>query len=446
LGATHTVTGSKYLLEVGDKKILIDCGLFQGLKELRLRNWSNFPIDPAKIDAVILTHAHIDHSGYLPVLVKNGFTGKIYCTESTEDLCKILLPDSGYLQEEEARRANKYGYTKHKPAMPLYTMLEAKAVEKQFVACDYGHDYKLTDDVTFHFNIAGHILGAANVIVKEKNKSILFSGDLGRPNDPIIYPPHTREQTDFLVVESTYGAAVHDPVDPQIQLGEVITRTAQRGGTVIIPAFAVGRTQNLLYYLYQLRAKNRIPDIPIFLDSPLATSATDIFKKHIEEHRLIHEECDKICGMPKYATSVEDSKLIDTYTMPKVIISASGMAVGGRVLHHLRIFAGDARNTILFCGFQAAGTRGEKILRGVDEIKLLGDVVRINAEVVMLTNVSAHADSNEILAWLKGAPKAPQKTFITHGELRSSEALQKRIEQELKWNCEIPKYLEIEDL
>lgn len=446
LGATQTVTGSKYLLEAGGKKILIDCGLFQGLKELRLRNWNNLPINPSTIDAVILTHAHIDHSGYLPVLVKHGFKGKIYCTKGTKDLCDILLPDSGFLQEEETRRANKYGYTKHKPALPLYTMMEAKAIAEQFIACEFGKDYDVSNGVTFRFNMAGHILGAASVVIKYKEKSILFSGDLGRPNDPIMYPPHPVEQVDFLVVESTYGGITHDPKDPQEQLGEVINRTVERGGTIIIPAFAVGRTQSLLYYIYKLKEENKIPDVPVFLDSPLATSATNIFKRHVEEHRLAHDECDKICAIARYVNSVEDSKALDSYNMPKVIISASGMVVGGRVLHHLRVFAGDARNTILFCGYQATGTRGEKMLRGINEVKLLGEIVRINAEVVMLSNVSAHADGNEIIAWLSKMPKMPQKIFLTHGELRSSESLKNRIEQELKWNCVIPKYLQTEEL
>lgn len=450
-GATQTVTGSKYLLTFGERKILVDCGLFQGLKELRLRNWTSFPIDPSTIDAVVLTHAHIDHTGYVPLLVKNGFKGRIYCTPATKDLCSIMLPDSGFLQEEEARRANKYGYSKHKPALPLYTREDAENALPQFSPINFDQEHKIVsaadNDVIVRFNRAGHILGAATLLLKYGKKKILFSGDLGRPNDPIMKDAEPMVPVDYLVVESTYGNFEHEKVSPQEQLGEVVNRTIKRGGTIIIPAFAVGRTQNILYYIYQLQKSGKIPKIPVFLDSPLATDATKIFEHYHDEHRLSVAECTAVCSVAKYVNSVEESKLIDTYTMPKIIVSASGMAVGGRVLHHLRAFAGDSRNTILFCGYQATGTRGDKMLRGISEIKLLGEIIRVNAEVVALSNISAHADSGEVLKWLSTCAKTPpHQVFITHGEAKSAEALKTKIENKLHWQCTIPKYMQSFDL
>lgn len=443
IGATQTVTGSKYLLTIGNKRILVDCGLFQGLKELRLRNWTSLPIDPKLIDAVIITHAHIDHTGYLPLLVKNGFAGKIYCTKATQSLCGIMLPDSGYLQEEEANRANKYGYSKHKPALPLYTVEDAKNCLNQLVGCDFDKDIlSIHPDILFHFKRAGHILGAATISLKYGDKKIVFSGDLGRPHDPIIFPPAYIGSTDYLVVESTYGDRLHETTDPKIELGEVINRTAKRGGTLIIPAFAVGRTQSILYYIYQLKKENLIPDLPVFLDSPMATEATELVQIYHKEHRISVAECSAACKIAQPVSTIEDSKKIDSYTMPKIIISASGMATGGRVLHHLRVFAGDKRNTILFAGYQAAGTRGEKMLHGIDEIKLLGEVIRVDAEVVELTNMSAHADYQETLDWLAKFDSAPRQVFITHGEMIAAEALKKKIEDQFHWNCVVPRYLQ----
>lgn len=452
LGATQTVTGSKYLLTVGEdenngknkKQFLIDCGLFQGVKELRLRNWVELPIDPHSIDAVILTHAHIDHSGYLPLLIKNGFKGKIYSTPATKDLCSILLPDCGFLQEEATRRANRYGYTKHHPALPLYTKGDAEASLDYFSTLNFGQEHQLADGVTLKFNVAGHILGAATVLIKHGDKSILFSGDLGRQNDPIMYPTEKIGNVDYIVVESTYGDQVHPTIAPETELAEIINRTATRGGTVIIPAFAVGRTQNILYYIYHLKLKKLIPDIPVFLDSPLATNATVIFERYLHEHRLTPEECAAACGTAHYVHSIAESKFVDSYALPKIIISASGMVEGGRVLHHLRAFAGDSRSTILFCGFQSTGTRGDKMLRGLNEVKLLGEVIPINSEVIALSNISAHADSEEILNWLGTCSNKtkPPHVFITHGELRGARALQQKIKERFGWNSEIPKYLE----
>lgn len=446
LGATETVTGSKYLVTLEHHKVLVDCGLFQGYKELRLRNWANLPIDPRTIDAVILTHAHIDHSGYIPLLIKNGFTGKIYCTHGTQELCEILLPDSGYLQEEEAAYANKKSSSKHTPALPLYTLLDAKRSLTHLHGCDFAKDYPLFDDLTVQFNRAGHILGAATVLLKSHDKSILFSGDLGRPHDPIMLAPVIPPNADYLVLESTYGNRSHEPEDPMDILAKTINKTAKRGGTVIIPAFAVGRAQSILYFIHQLKAKNHIPNLPVFLDSPMATNATEIFCRHPKEHRLTLAQCDQVYGSVNYIHSVLESYELDKKPMPKIIVSASGMATGGRVLHHIKTFAGDKRNAIVFTGFQAGGTRGDRMIRGEREIKIFGEIIRVNAEVVMINNLSAHADREEILEWLKQFQKPPRKVFITHGEAEAAASLKANIEDVLKWHCIVPKYRQEETL
>lgn len=446
LGATETVTGSKYLITLKRNKILVDCGLFQGYKELRLRNWADLPVEPQSIDAVILTHAHIDHSGYLPLLVKNGFTGRVYCTNATKELCQILLPDSGYLQEEEANYANIKGYSKHSPALPLYTLIDAVRALPYLHGCDFGKDYKLFDDLTFQFNRAGHILGAATVLLKSNGISLLFSGDLGRPHDPIMLPPVVPQRVDYLVLESTYGDRTHEPDDPLDILAKIINKTAKRGGSIIIPAFAVGRAQSILFFIYQLKSNKQIPDLPVFLDSPMAIDATEIFCRYSKEHRLSFDQCLQIYGAVKYIHKVEESQELDVKRMPKIIVSASGMATGGRVLHHIRAYAGDHRNSIIFAGFQAGGTRGDRMVRGESEIKMFGEMVRIKAEIVLLNNLSAHADREEILGWLKQFPAAPRRVFITHGEVNASIALKNNIENMLGWNCVVPKYLQEEKL
>ncbi|MBU0744937.1 MAG: MBL fold metallo-hydrolase [Gammaproteobacteria bacterium] len=448
LGATRTVTGSKYLLK-SDKKVLVDCGLFQGLKELRLRNWADLPVNPKTIDAVVLTHAHLDHSGYLPLLVKNGFSGKIYGTPLTLELCKVLLLDSGHLQEEGAKRANKYGYSKHKPALPLYTKEDAAAVFSQFQPIAFHKNFDI-GDLSFCFNRAGHILGAATVMVKYQHGSLLFSGDLGRSSElssePCILPREDIFHADYLVIESTYGDRLHEDVDPEESLGDAIRQTAERGGTLIIPAFAVGRTQSMLYYIHNLKQAGKIPSIPVFLDSPMAQDITDIMLKNAEDHPLAQGVCREVSKVAQYVNTVDESKQIDTYAFPKIIISASGMATGGRVLHHIKAYAEDKRNMILFAGYQAAGTRGEALMHGRKQIKMFGEMLRVNAEVKMLTNVSAHADYSEILNWLSKFKAPPKKVFITHGEIHAAEALRDKIEKKFNWPCVIPKYLQTEEL
>jgi metallo-beta-lactamase family protein len=440
LGATGTVTGSKYLVASGTTRVLVDCGLFQGLKQWRLKNWAALPVAPWDLEAVILTHAHVDHSGYLPVLVKNGFMGPVYCTEATRDLCGILLPDSGRLQEEEAAYANSHGYSTHQPALPLYTQADAEAALEQCVPVAFDRDLDLGGGLFCRLSRAGHIPGAACVALRDDGSSILFSGDLGRPHDPIMPAPAVIHTTDYLVVESTYGDRRHDPTDPEVALAEIIRRTVARGGVVVIPAFAVGRAQTMLYYLQRLQAAAAIPDIPIFLNSPMAVHATQILLKYRREHRLTAEQCEAICRVAHMVSSVEESKVLNRRQGPMIIIAASGMATGGRVLHHLKAFAPDARNTILFVGFQASGTRGAALVQGAVSVKIHGTYVPVRAEVALLDNMSAHADYAEIMDWLGHVEAPPRRTFVTHGEPAAADALRHRIEEQLGWASEVPAY------
>ncbi len=441
LGATQTVTGSKYLLESRGKRILIDCGLFQGLKELRLRNWSSLPIDPRSIDAVILTHAHLDHSGYLPLLVKNGFRGNIYCTAATRDLCEILLVDSGFLQEEDARRANKYSYSKHKPALALYTEADAHRALEHFVALDFEKTYHIDNKIFFKFRPAGHILGAAFVRIDDTNTSITFSGDIGRQEDPLMFKPASLEDSDYVVVESTYGDRLHSQDKVEDELATIITESSRRGGSILIASFAVGRAQSILYYIHKLQSLKRIPELPVYLDSPMATSATELFCKYHLEHKLNAKESREVCDTASYIQNKEESKRISNPSLPSIIISASGMATGGRILHHLKTMLPNHRNSIVFAGFQAAGTRGRDLVEGAKEIRIHGENYKVRAKIHCLDSASAHADYKELLVWLRTFPGAPKQTFITHGEESASAALQEQIETEFAWHCTVPKYL-----
>lgn len=447
LGATGTVTGSKYLLSAGPAQILVDCGLFQGYKQLRLRNWQALPVSPSKLDAVVLTHAHLDHSGYLPLLVKNGFKGKIFCSEATFDLCKILLPDSGHLLEEEANYANRHGFSKHAPALPLYSEADAVRSFKFFSPVKFGKRFKVCEGFSAELHPAGHILGAAIVALHGDEQTITFSGDLGRAHDLIMAPPTPIEKTDYLVVESTYGNRRHDPADPGILLAKTIRETAGRGGITIIPSFAVGRAQTLMYYLHLLKQKGEIPAVlPVYLNSPMAVDATEIYRQHRADHRLTYEQCEAMCHAAKIVNTVEESIALNQRHMPMVIIAASGMATGGRVLHHLKAFASDPRNTILFAGYQAGGTRGASMIAGVDAIKIHGEYVPLRAQVTQIDNLSAHADGDEIMDWLAHFSAAPKQTFITHGEPDAADELRRRIEETLHWRCRVPEYFESAEL
>jgi metallo-beta-lactamase family protein len=437
-GAVGTVTGSKFLLRHRKRRYLIDCGLFQGYKNLRLRNWSALPLPPERIDTVILTHAHLDHSGYLPLLCRDGFRGPVIATPATRDLCKYLLPDSGFIQEKDAAFANRYGFSRHHPARPLYTLEDAQACLKQFESLRFGKTRKLHDSAEVLFRRAGHILGAATVDILLDGTRIVFSGDLGHAESATMPPPEIVEQADYLVIESTYGKRRRDRSDPEQALAEVVGRTVARGGTVIVPAFAVGRTQLLLHHLNRLIQSGRIPRVPVFLDSPLAINATEVFASHPDDHRLSMAEAESACALARYVRDPEESKQLDRDPMPKIIIAGSGMATGGRVLHHLKVYLADSRNTILFAGYQAGGTRGAAMLEGASEIKIHGQHWPVKAEIACLDMLSAHADAEEIIDWLRHFKKAPRKTFIVHGEPDAADALRQKIEQTLHWDCVLP--------
>lgn len=442
LGGAGTVTGSKFLVEAGTQRILVDCGLFQGYKQLRLRNWKPFAIAPIDIDAVILTHAHIDHSGYVPVMVANGFSGSVHCTEATHALSEILLLDSGYLQEREARAANRGGYTKHKPARPLYDKKQAETALPHLKSHSFGTWVQVTKDIRIRFHIAGHILGAAIVEVEAVGKTLIFSGDLGRLDNMIMDRPATIPAADYLFLESTYGNRDHPDMDPEEALAEIINRTAKRGGSVIIPSFAVGRAQALLFHLSNLLMRGEIPDLPVYLDSPMAIDASDIFCRHTDGLRLTPEQARAACSLATFTRSTEDSKALDLDRHQKIIISASGMATGGRILFHLKAYAGDPRNTILFAGFQAGGTRGAHMLEGAQEIKIHGQYYPVRAEVANLHMLSAHADRTEILEWLNGFSKPPRETFIVHGEPDAADSLRHLIEERKNWHVTVAEHNE----
>jgi metallo-beta-lactamase family protein len=440
LGGVGTVTGSKYLVENADCRTLIDCGLFQGFKALRIKNWAPLPIHPRGIDAVVLSHAHLDHSGYLPLLVKQGFIGPVFCSHATADLCGILLPDAGHLQEKDAEFANRHGYSKHKPALPLYTEEDARTALTHLTSTRFDKEHTLSGGAVIRLRRAGHILGAASVQLDWAGTRIVFSGDLGRYGDATMVDPEPVEHADYLLVESTYGNRRHDKADPSDALDAIISKTVGRGGSVIIPAFAVGRAQSLLFHLHKLKLRGRLTNVPVFLDSPMAIDASEIFCRGVKDHKLSETDCRRACAVARYVRSVDESKALTANPMPKVIISASGMATGGRVLHHLKAYAPDHKSTILFAGFQAGGTRGAAMVAGAQSIKIHGQYVPVRAEVSNLDMLSAHADADEILRWLGGFKAPPRMTFITHGEAAASDALRHRIEEKLGWPCVVPDF------
>ena len=438
LGGAGTVTGSKHLLTCGDTRLLIDCGLFQGLKNLRELNWQRLPINPGDIDAVVLTHAHLDHCGYLPRLVLDGFSGRIHCSSATRDVAELILRDSAFLQEKDAELANRKGFSKHSPALPLYRVADIDRTMALFKPAALHEEVTLPGDGRLLLRRAGHILGASTAQIDIGGRRILFSGDLGRYDDPVMHDPESVPEADYVVIESTYGNRHHDTTDPLDALEEVIKRTVQRGGTVVIPAFAVGRAQSLIHSLWQLRRSGRLHNLPVYLDSPMATSASELLQRYPKEHRLGRQDCEAACESVNYVRDVEESKALSANRYPKVIISASGMATGGRVLHHIAAFGPDHRNTLLFSGYQAAGTRGRKLLEGARETKIYGQWLPINAEIAELPMLSAHADSDELMRWLSGFQRAPRRVFVVHGEADASEALRERIQRELGWSVCVP--------
>ena len=438
LGGAGTVTGSKFLLQHQQHNLLVDCGLFQGFKALRLKNWAPFPVEPRTVESIVLTHAHLDHSGYLPLMVKRGFKGRVFCTRATGELCAVLLPDAGHLQEKDADFANRHKFSKHKPALPLYTEDDAWAALEQLTPVPFDEERMLPGEAKLRFRRMGHILGAASVQIDWGGATVVFSGDIGRYGDATMVDPVPVERADYLLVESTYGNRKHDRRNPTEALAEVIADTIGRGGTVVIPAFAVGRVQSILFHLHVLKSRGQFANVPIFLDSPMAVDASEIYCKSTNDHKLSESECRRACAVAEYTRSVEDSKALTANPVPKVIVSASGMATGGRVLHHLKQYAPDPKSTILFAGFQAGGTRGAAMVAGTDSIKIHGEYVPVRAQVKNLDMLSAHADADEILRWLRGFKAPPKMTFLVHGEPTASDVLRHRIEEELGWPCRVP--------
>jgi len=439
-GATQTVTGSRYLLSHGNRRVLVDCGLFQGYKHLRLKNWSRPAFEARSIDAVLLTHAHLDHSGYLPLLVKSGFRGRIYATPGTVDLCRILLPDSGHLQEEQAQFANRHGFSKHSPALPLYTEADAHECLKHFEPVHFDKAMSPVPGMSSRMLRAGHLLGAASIRIEVEGTAIVFSGDLGRPDDPLMPAPADPPAADYVVIESTYGDRLHADIDPQAELGAAIRRAFDRNGVVLVPTFAVGRAQLLLLLIARLKAAGAIPDVPVYLDSPMAIDATQILQRFESEQRLSRLDVEAMHRLAQLIRSPEESKALDRLREPAIILAASGMATGGRVVHHLKVFAPDARNLILFAGFQAGGTRGASLVAGAKTIRIHGELFPVRAEVAQLGSASGHADANELIDWLRRMPTAPRRVFVTHGEPAAADALRHRIESQLRWNASVPEY------
>ncbi len=441
LGAAGTVTGSKYLIRHAGKCLLVDCGLFQGYKLLRLRNWTPLPVVPEQIDAVVLTHAHLDHSGYLPVLAKEGFSGSVYVTSGTSELCRILLPDSGHLQEEDASFANRHGFSKHAPAIPLYTRQDALDCLPLLKVVGLNKTFQPLPGWRATFSAAGHILGASSVLLEVGARRILFSGDLGRSDDLIMNPPARPPAADTVLVESTYGDREHPAIDMLAELGPALARVCKRGGVAVVPVFAVGRAQALLHAIDQLKQIGAIPTtLPVFLDSPMAVHTTELFERHPGEHRLSSKQTHALTHSATMINSVDESRALASRHGPMVILSASGMATGGRVLHHLAHYAGNHRNMIILTGFQAGGTRGATLASGAGSVRIHGRDIEVNAEVVQLHSASAHADANQILAWLRAMPEKPGQVYVVHGEHGASDQLRRRIELELGMRAMAPEH------
>jgi metallo-beta-lactamase family protein len=456
-GATGTVTGSRFLLDVLGENILIDCGLFQGLKENRQRNWEPFPFPPGKISRLFLTHAHIDHTGYLPRFASEGFTGSVHSTYATRDLCEILLRDSAHLQEEDARWANKKGFSRHEPALPLYTLADAEKALGLFSPLYYGEHYNIPvpdGNIRIKLKDAGHILGSSFIDIKttrgtgnsHEHRKIFFCGDFGRPEQPVLRDPSQAYNVDYLVLESTYGNRLHENVSTAGELAKVVKESVRRGGVLVIPSFAVGRTQTLLYMLRELEEGGEIPVLPIFLDSPMSIETTGVFEKYLSEmdltSRVLTLEGKRIFHPKRleYCRTTNESKALNEIKSKAIIISANGMVTGGRILHHMLHRLPGPENTILFIGYQAEGTRGRTILEGEKSVKIHGQEVPVKARIENISGFSGHPDSNEILAWLMGFNRQPEKTFIVHGEPDASLALAERIRQKFNWDVAVPQY------
>jgi metallo-beta-lactamase family protein len=439
-GGADTVTGSRHLVQMGEQRILLDCGLFQGFKVLRERNWAPPSPELLQADAVVLSHAHLDHSGWLPALVKHGYRGPIYATPATRDLAEVLLLDSADLQEEDARRANRYGYSRHDKALPLYTRRDAQRAIAKIVPLAPGRD-KLCGEVRIGFTPVGHLLGACAVTLTRGDERLVFSGDIGRSNDLLMPAPQPIERADVLLVESTYGNRTHPGDDAPARLAQIIRDTVQRGGSVLLPSFAVGRAQALMLVLQRLKNAGEIPHgLPVFLDSPMAVQATALYHKHRRLLRIKAREAEHLSDGVRFIGDAQQSMRLTRSRFPSVIISASGMATGGRVLHHLKAMAPEPRHHIVFAGFQVGGSRGARLVEGAREVKIHGEYVPVRAAVSQLEGFSGHADGNELMAWLRGFKQAPRQTFVVHGEPDASDVLRLRIKDQLGWPVRVPQH------
>jgi metallo-beta-lactamase family protein len=454
LGATGTVTGSRFLLDVGDFRLLFDCGMFQGLKELRLRNWEPFPVDAASIHAVVISHAHIDHTGYLPRLVNEGFKGPIYCTQPTADLMEIMLLDAAKLQEEEALYANSKGYSKHPEAKPLYTTEDAESVFPLLKRHSYDEKIKLNDNIEIIYHDAGHLLGSAitELFIKgdRQTKKIVFSGDLGRNTDVMLRPPTVIETADVLFIESTYGNKSNPALDPASDLERIVKETFSRNGVVLIPAFAVGRTQVLLYYLHHLMESNRIPDVPVYIDSPMAISATYLYYRYPKYHKVKFNQSEfarKLeTNMLMFVKTSAHSKSLNEIKKNAIIISSSGMMTGGRILHHLYHRLPNPQDTVIIAGYQAEGTRGRRLVDKEPAIRIFGEDVPVKCNVENMASLSGHADREELFQWMKNFKQSPKMVFTVHGEKNNLEIYSQSIREVMKWNVYEPTYLETVNL
>jgi metallo-beta-lactamase family protein len=446
-GAAGTVTGSKHLLEIAGRRVLVDCGLFQGLKELRLRNWAALPIEPSVLDAVVLTHAHLDHCGFLPRLVAAGFRGRIFCTPATQELCSLVLPDSARIQEEDARQANRHNYSKHHPALPLYTEEDAALALAHLQPVGYDRPVPVAPGVEVDFINAGHLLGSAYARVRAEGQTILFGGDLGRYGRPVLPDPSPVAEADVLLLESTYGDRLHEVDTEAAQLTTIINETVERGGRVVIPSFAIGRVEELLYWLKTLESESRIPRLPVYVDSPMAVAALKFYSERLNE--LDPNLRSGTRHVSAFATerfqtieSPQQSKDLVASHTPAIVIAASGMATGGRVLHHLVDVLPNPKNTVLFVGYQAAGTRGRKLIEGATSVRIHGKDIPVAARIEVNNSMSAHADAGEIMRWLSNFTKPPKMTYLVHGEPPGLDALAARITKERGWPLHIAVYLE----
>lgn len=446
LGAAGTVTGSKYLIEASGMQIMVDCGLFQGLKELRLLNWEYPPIEPVSIDAVILTHAHLDHCGYLPKLVKAGFKGTIHGTLPTLEVAEIILRDSARIHEEDAEHANRRGYTKHNPAKPLYDGKDVELTLPHFKAEPLDTWLNINDNIRFRFRYNGHIIGATFVELEIAGKRLVFSGDIGRTHDLLMRAPKKPDEADILFIESTYGNRVHPPDHTKQDLAAVINRTISRAGSVIIPSFAVERTQSLMYLLWQLSEEGKIPNVPVYMDSPMGKNVLDVFIKYPEWHKLKPDLCEAVCARIHRVKTVQETKAIVEDYHPKIVIAGSGMATGGRVLAYLEKHLEDELSTVLMVGFQAAGTRGRSLVEGEKQIKLHGKLLDVKAEIVNIQSMSGHADSKELLDWLGALKRKPEKVYIIHGEPDAATQFKTKLKDELQIDGYIPRLFEIVEI